>query len=150
MQDLDDLGLKEAEGSSAIFSENLNVESWEGQERERQSEQSREDTGGGMGRASSPEEEPVPRRTKAERGLTILHSGVIAGELHPVAIPVLHPSLQRASLPRTLPCSQVSGETQFFLPALSPAPPGVSSPSAHWQTSPEHKVDRSLLLVGAA
>ena len=29
MQDLGDLGLKEAEGSSAIFSENLNLEAWD-------------------------------------------------------------------------------------------------------------------------
>ena len=30
MQDLGDLGLKEAEGSSAIFSEDLNLEAWDG------------------------------------------------------------------------------------------------------------------------
>lgn len=39
-----------------------------------------------------------------QRGaLTILHSGVIAGKLHPVAILVLLPSLQRAALFRALP-----------------------------------------------
>lgn len=81
MQDLGDLGLKEAEGSSAVFSENLNLEAWEGQGRGRQSGQSREATGG-------------PGENGGRGGLTILHSGIIAGELHPVTILVLHPSLQ--------------------------------------------------------
>lgn len=35
--------------------------------------------------------------------LTVLHSGIIAGKLHPVAILVLLPSLQRAALFRALP-----------------------------------------------
>lgn len=142
MQDLDDLGLKEAEGGSAIFSENLNLEAWEGGAGKGKAVRTKKGGHGwGWGKSGQPQ---------AEGGLTILHSGIIAGELHPVAIPVLQPSLQRPTLSRTLPCSQASGETQLFLSALSPAPPGVFSPSAHWQTSPEHRVDRSLLLVGAA
>lgn len=64
MQDLDDLGLKEAEGSSAIFSENLNLEAWEGQQRGRQSGQSREDTGGSGGGQATPR----AQGTKENRG----------------------------------------------------------------------------------
>lgn len=36
--------------------------------------------------------------------LTILHAGVVAGKLHPVALLVLQPPLQGTALSRALPC----------------------------------------------
>lgn len=57
-----------------------------------------------------------------------------------------HVAVEGTSLKSRAPVRQ--GRPQpSYLPSPTPRP--WVSPSAHWQTSAEHKVDKSLLLVGA-
>lgn len=106
MQDLGDLGLKEAEGSSAIFSENLSLEAWDGKEKGREvAATQRGHRGLGEKQATWGDQGAGAKQDGGGAGgaLTVLHSGVIAGKLHPVTILVLLPPLQRAAQFRALP-----------------------------------------------